>query len=90
MFLQSVTFFTLLIECHFFYITISDNCVQYSLMYMFIGEVIQKQQVLLTSSERMVKKSSLYTVCEFNARKIEYLDRFRIQYERSKVLHGNT
>ena len=77
-------------ECHFFYITISNTCVQYSLMYMFIGEVIQKLHVFLTSSERTVKKSSLYTVCELSARRTEYLDLFWIQCERSKVLHGNT
>jgi hypothetical protein len=56
----------------------------------FIGEVIKKHRVFLTSNEGTVKKSTLYTLCELSARKTEYLDRFRIQCDSSKVLPGDT
>ena len=72
------------------YITISNTCVQYSPMYMFIGVVIEKQRVFVTSNKRMGKKSIFYAVCELSARKTECLNRFKIQCESSMVLHGNT
>ena len=56
----------------------------------FIGEVIKKQRVFLTSNEGIVKKLTLYTVYELSARKTEYLDRFRIQCDSSKVFPGDT
>ena len=36
-------------------ISISNTCVQYSPMYMFIGAVIEKQRVFVTSNKRMGK-----------------------------------
>jgi len=57
---------------------------------MFIGEVVQKQRVLLTSSERTVKKVKCLYRLRINCEKTEYLDSFRRQCESSKILHGDT